>query len=282
MTDNEATPNIITDKSPKSEKIHFRTFIFYGIGALSNGWAVSAIGFFVLFYTTSIVGMEPSDYTVISIVTQVINAVSDPIIGVWSDRVKTRFGRRRPFILASSVLMGLFYGLFFTKIEISNRFWLVVYYQVMFAGFYLAQTCFNVPHIALVMELTEQEQTRNKFVAFSAFFFSIGNLLGPVTLLAAEKNLFSDKAMAYAAMGGITAVVMALCILTVFFGLKEREMPKRVRSIRQVLSEAISVMKYKSYLYLTMAYISVQIAIQALQFNLRLYIEHVVKFETFR
>ncbi|MCK6538667.1 MAG: MFS transporter, partial [Anaerolineales bacterium] len=77
----------------------------------SGDWGISSVGMmrsiFYAIYLTDVVGLEPRLASFGALVGIVWDAVNDPIIGVLSDRLHTRWGRRRPFLLWFAIPFGM-------------------------------------------------------------------------------------------------------------------------------------------------------------------------------
>src|SRR4026209_678576 len=77
----------------------------------SGDWGISSIGMmrsiFYALYLTDVVGLEPRLASFGALIGIVWDAVNDPIIGIISDRLQTRWGRRRPFLLWFAIPFGL-------------------------------------------------------------------------------------------------------------------------------------------------------------------------------
>ena len=98
-----------------------------------------------------------------------IDAVTDPLIGTWSDRIRTRWGRRHPMLLAASVpLAATFIALFNPPeglSELGNFLWLMVFGVLVRASY----TFYNIPHLALGAEMAHDYDQRSTLFAYSAF-----------------------------------------------------------------------------------------------------------------
>lgn len=120
---------------------------------------------------------------------RITDVVTDPIVGVWSDRVRTRFGRRKPFVLLGTPLyVTAAWFLFFPPIEFSERTWLGVtlntgYVWLAFALFtvYLGSTIKNIPYGAWGAELAFNYNERSRVFGWREQFTVTGSLLAAFT-----------------------------------------------------------------------------------------------------
>jgi len=91
------------------------------------------------------------------------DAINDPIIGVWSDRVHTRWGRRRPFFLIGAIPYAILFVLLFLVPPIPSQLGKCIYYSLVYIAFDTVFTFVSVPYNALTPELTEDYDERTHF-----------------------------------------------------------------------------------------------------------------------
>ena len=84
------------------EKTTFKDKLGYGIASLGDAICYGLTGAFLMFFLTTIAGIPPAIAGTITAVGAVWNAVINPIIGYYADKVNTRFGKRRPLIFIFS------------------------------------------------------------------------------------------------------------------------------------------------------------------------------------
>jgi GPH family glycoside/pentoside/hexuronide:cation symporter len=125
----------------------------------------------------------------ILIVPRLWDAVSGPVIGHLSDNTRTRWGRRRPFLLVGGVLVSVFFvimwwipkgahGARVFPTETGFQAFQLVYLLVMLLLFFTACDLFEIPHGALGMELTNDAHVRTRLFSAKSF---VGNLFAMST-----------------------------------------------------------------------------------------------------
>jgi Na+/melibiose symporter-like transporter len=85
----------------------WRLRVVYGIGNLPEGVKTAAFGFFLLFYYNQVLGLSGSLAGVALLVAMCFDAVSDPLVGSWSDFTRSKWGRRHPFMYLAAVPFAL-------------------------------------------------------------------------------------------------------------------------------------------------------------------------------
>ena len=186
-----------------NEKLKNGTAIGYGIGAIGEGIGYNVFFSFFSFFLTTIAGIQPAVAGVISMAAVLWDAVTDPIIGLWSDRTKNPRGRRRPFIMTGSVLLCASVTLLFTNIEMSQNM-KVVYFIVMNMFYWVTLTSCVIPHISLGSELTEDFDERTKLRTYAASLMGVGTLIatsGTLMVVDFYTELFNSVNAGWAGMG---------------------------------------------------------------------------------
>jgi len=146
----------------------------------SGDWGISSIGMmrsiFLAIYLTDVVGLEPRLASFGALAGIVWDAVNDPIIGVLSDRINTRWGRRRPFLLWFAIPFGLSFVILWSAPNWDNQVALLVYVTLSFMISDTLTTLVSVPFLALTPELTPDYDERTSLTSFRSFFQLVGAL----------------------------------------------------------------------------------------------------------
>ncbi len=146
------------------------TRLAYGIGLAAEGVKSNAFNIFLLFFYQQIVGLDARLCGLALFIALVVDAVTDPTMGVLSDGWRSRLGRRHPFMYASALPMALCYLAVFlppTQLGTLGQFsWLLVFA----VGVRLGMTLFGVPHAALGAELTSDYNERTVLQSLRTLF----------------------------------------------------------------------------------------------------------------
>ena len=124
----------------------------------SGDWGLSSIGMmrsiFYALYLTDVVGIEPRLASIGALVGIVWDAINDPLIGMLSDRMKTRWGRRRPFLLWFAFPFGLSFVILWSAPNWESQIALMIYVTLAFMISDTLTTLVAMPYLALTPELT--------------------------------------------------------------------------------------------------------------------------------
>jgi len=161
----------MTSKLPLSQKIG------YGIGDIGSNIFIVTTGMFLLFYLTNVLGIEPALAGLALLVPKLWDVISDPIMGAISDVTHSRWGRRRPYLLAASIPFGLVFCLLFVAPNTESDLATVVWVGLLFALSCTVFTIYNIPYSAMVAEMTDDYNERMSVTSFRMVGSSIGVLL---------------------------------------------------------------------------------------------------------
>jgi GPH family glycoside/pentoside/hexuronide:cation symporter len=210
-----------------TEKLNFSTKLAYGAGDLAAGITANILVFFLLYFFTQVAGLSPALAGTILMIGKIADAINDPIVGIWSDRTSTRWGRRLPWILGGAIPFGLIFFLqwivpTFSNNKEINDWFLFSYYVFIGIIFNLAYTAVNLPYTALTAELTSDYNERTSLNSFR-FAFSIG---GSIFSLILAQIIFSNYAdnprLQYLILGLVGSLFSIIAIFWCVFRIQER------------------------------------------------------------
>ncbi|MGH7023321.1 MAG: MFS transporter [Caulobacteraceae bacterium] len=138
----------------------------YGSGAAAENVINFALGQFLLFYLTIVCGLPGVLAGLVGLLSLVIDAFIDPLVGSWSDNLRSPLGRRHPFVIAACVPAALALVALFSVPAGLSGWGLFAYATVLSLALRIALSCFQVPYYALGAELSEDYVERSTIVAF--------------------------------------------------------------------------------------------------------------------
>ncbi|WP_435418508.1 MFS transporter [Parerythrobacter aurantius] len=146
----------------------------YGSGLMASGIKTTAFSTYLLLYFNQVLGVPASIVSQAIFLTLLVDAVADPLIGRWSDRTRSRLGRRHPFLFAAALPAGLFFALtWFPPAGLSDTMMGVW----IFCLASLTRACmslFEIPSSALGAELTDDYAERTRLFGIRYWFGYIG------------------------------------------------------------------------------------------------------------
>ncbi|XOV86366.1 MAG: MFS transporter [Pseudomonadota bacterium] len=200
------------------------TMISFGVGEASGAFANTTWGVLLLFYYQQVVGVEAAMVGLAIAISVMLDAVSDPLVGTWSDQLTTRWGRRHPLLVASALPLAVSFVLLFTPpagmTDLQGFLWLMTF-GILTRFFY---TFYNIPHLALGAEMAQDYYQRSTLFAYSSFVgaMSVAVVYGLITGLFFPTTPEFDpgflNAAAYPFMSICFASVMVAAILICAIG----------------------------------------------------------------
>jgi GPH family glycoside/pentoside/hexuronide:cation symporter len=190
--------------------LSFWTKLVYGTG----DWGLASFGtirqIFYAIFLTDVIGLEPRLASVAALIGIIWDAINDPLVGTLSDRVTTRWGRRRPFLLIFAIPYGLGFLLLWWAPPWQSHVWLTIHVTLAFMISDTLQTLVSVPFYALTPEMTPDYDERTTLTGYRMFF----NLLASLTTAVAAPMIVDTAFKA-----GLTSQQGYLMVAALFGGL---------------------------------------------------------------
>jgi GPH family glycoside/pentoside/hexuronide:cation symporter len=197
-------------KTSAEDRIPFSQKVIYGLGAFVNNLLAASIGGMVIVLNLGL-GMNPALVGLLGALPRLTDAITDPLMGYISDKTRSRWGRRRPYIFIGAIAAGIVFALLWQlpgdKSE-SFYFW---YFLVGSLIFYLAYTVFATPWVALGYELTPDYHERTRLMGVQNFVGQLAYVITPWFLLIMVNERWFDNMVDGAA--GLSIIIGAVVIL---------------------------------------------------------------------
>lgn len=153
------------------------TKLSYGIGQLSDGVKQSAFSTFLFFYYNQVLGLSGALAGMAALMALLVDAITDPMVGRLSDRFKSRWGRRHPFMLAGAIPFGVAIMVLFAPPDGLSQMQLFSWMLGGAIAVRLMLTLFFVPHLSLGAELATDYHGRTSLIGYRVFFTYAGILV---------------------------------------------------------------------------------------------------------
>ena len=252
--------------------------LMYGAGDIGFSLTSTILGVYFLFFMIEVVGLRPAVAAVPILIGKIWDFVNDPIFGHISDRTRTRWGRRRPYLLFGALPLAFTFTMLWYKPDLPSVTALIIYYSVAYIIFEASATMLYMPYFALTPELTSDYDERTSLTSYRMFFSILGSLLAFTVPVIIVGEFVPENASKVLLMGGIFGLVSALPMFLTFFGTKERE--DLVDLEKPTLLESIrSVWKNVPFRYGLGIFLATWISVDILQSSLLFYVKFVVQRE---
>ncbi len=204
------------------DRIPFGKKLIYGLGAFVNNTLADSIGRMLIVLNLGL-GMNPALVGLLGALPRLTDAITDPLMGYISDKTRTRWGRRRPYMFVGAISVGIIYALLWQLPADKSESFYFWYFLTGSLIFYLGYTVFATPWVALGYELTPDYHERTRLMGVQNFIGSIAYMISPYFLaIMYSKSLFVDVVEGAASLAIVIGIVVAvLGILPAVF-LRER------------------------------------------------------------
>ena len=231
-----------TSKGPvESHRLSRWNKLLYGVGDTGFSLTSTIIGAYFAIFLTDVVGVLPRVAAAAIFVGRSWDYINDPIIGHISDRTRTRWGRRRPFLLFGFLPYAIAFTMMWWRPPLQGDLALAIYYAVAYVFYDAAATFVYMPYFALTPELTQDYDERTALTSYRMFFSIFASLVAFTVPLAIVGPFTPENAPRVLTMGAIFGLASALPLLLTFFGTRERkaymdlEQPRLLESLRAAL-----------------------------------------------
>lgn len=206
----------IQDRLPRLTKF------LYGISDF--GFACTDTTMQVLFaiFMTDVVGLKPAYAAAAIFIGRTWDYINDPLIGFMTDRIRTRWGRRRPFLMVGFIPFGLMFAMMWYRPPTDSQFLLAAYYAIAYFLFDTSYTFVTMPYAALTPELTPDYDERTSLTTFRMAFSILGSLVAFIVPLLIIGSMRPENSGRVFTMGIIFGAACALPLVLTFFGTHER------------------------------------------------------------
>jgi GPH family glycoside/pentoside/hexuronide:cation symporter len=203
----------LAHETPAKDKIPNGQKFAYGLGGIVNNLLGGAIGYMSIVLNVGL-GMNPALVGTLQAIPRLTDAITDPVMGYISDKTRSRYGRRRPYIFVGAIMVGLLFALIWQLQPGRSEMFYFWFFLVGSVFFYLFYTMFATPWVALGYELTSDYHERTRLMAVMNFMGQFAWISLPWLYAIMENDrLFSDSvegARTLAVVIGIFAAVVGI------------------------------------------------------------------------
>jgi glycoside/pentoside/hexuronide:cation symporter, GPH family len=198
---------VSTGKVPFSQKLAF------GLGMLANQLFPAMLGIFIVILIDKL-GFPGWMLSVIYFVPKLFDAVTDPIMGFITDNTKSKWGRRRQYVIIGAIITGISFA-FMWQLYTTNSINFSFYYFILFSlAFYLGITIFSVPFVAMGYEMSDDFHERTSIMATSQLIGQLAWVFAPwLWVIMYDVSIFpsaEEATRTLAVYGAIVCTILAI------------------------------------------------------------------------
>ncbi len=214
-------PDAPAGAAQSGERLSLRTILSYATGQLGLNVTYTGIGMHLTYFYRDVIGLSGTLVALALLIGNAWDAMTDPMMGHVSDRVRWKHGRRRPFFGAGAGPMSLVFVLVFWPDLFPFESGLSVYLAVVIVCLFTFRTMVETPYLALAPELSLDYDERTRISGYRQLFATIGDIIGAMGPLIALQ-IFISRNDAYSTFGKIAALLTVVGFLIAYRGTTEK------------------------------------------------------------
>ncbi len=189
----------------------------WGVGAFGVALLMNGISGVILLFAVSLLKIDPWLAGAVITTSKLFDVVTDPVVGLWSDRHKSNKGRRRPFLTWGALLSATSFAVIFTTPAFDNQYVTAAYLFAALCLYAFGYTLFNIPYISMPAEMTDSYHERSSIHAYRMVFVALGSMAAGSGIKFGLDYLGSTEASSWAVVGlGCAAIVFVTMMIAYF------------------------------------------------------------------
>lgn len=196
----------------------------FSVGTVGVSIMLNAVTSFYPAFMSTVLGQSPEIAGYLLMISKLADAVIDVVVGSMSDNARTRWGRRKPFLLAGGLLSAVSFLMLFAP-PVMGQGALMVWMIAALLIYSTAYSLFNVPYMALPSELTDGFHERTRLISFRTVFVSIGQVLALAGTAALVQSGGAGRG-GYATMGLVMALIIGGAMTATALSVPVRHAPE--------------------------------------------------------
>jgi GPH family glycoside/pentoside/hexuronide:cation symporter len=244
-------------------------------GELALASYVGVATIYLLFYATEVLRIPPAWAGFALLIPRIWNIAADPVVGLLSDRTRTRFGRRRPFLLIGALVWGAAFCTLFNLPRGGSPASLALLFAFIFLLNNTGLSLFQVPYSAMLAEFTRDPRERTRLVAYREVAARVAILLtlagAPLVLAAA-----ATPAAGFGALGIIFGCVILASGLIAFFATAGAPATTATASHGAFTLQIAPIVENRPFAFVTLAFLFVNLGDAVFSGSLVYYVTEVL------
>ncbi|MEM7107836.1 MAG: MFS transporter [Bacteroidota bacterium] len=231
--------------STSKSQIPYGQKVAFGVGMLANQMFPAALGIFMVVLVQNL-GFPGWMWGIVYFLPRISDALTDPIMGFISDNTKSRWGRRRQYVLAGAIIMGVAFTVMWQLYSDNSVNYNFTYFLLWSFVFYIGITIFSVPYVAIGYEMSDDFHERTQIMAIAQWIGQWAWVIAPwFWVIMYDPSWFPTAESATRELAVWVAVIFAFCAMVpaLFIPskstLNENYSPLTLGSIGRSLSEIL-------------------------------------------
>lgn len=232
--------------------------ITYNSANIFSGGSTYIIGIYFLSFLTEVEKLNPAQAGLVILFAKLWDAISDPVMGLITDRTRSKYGRHRRYLIWGVVPVAVTYFMMWYSFGISalgNPLYTMIYYSVAYILFSTAYTLVAVPHTAMLPELAPAYSLRTQYNSVGYLMNSVG-MVSSFLLVSVTLGFFDMEALSAASRTKFMVLGLVLCLwfsLPLIFTFRKTWEPSSLDmqlpplNAREIVHEYVQVFRNRSF-----------------------------------
>ena len=250
---------------------------FFAMADLYGGGGQAMIGVLYFFFLTNIVGLQPALAGVVTLISEIWDAISDPLMGMIGDNTKSKMGRRRPYILAGGCLLIVAFALVFLPVTELSDTWKFIYCAATYLFYNTVSTMIAVSYSSLSSEISNISAERDSANVLRLVVSTVGAAvctLLPSVVLDMYRNGQIDLMTLYLVIGIGFGLLFAVPVILCAIFVRERvEIPEKKQKIQ--ITEFVEPLRIKPFRQLVGMYLGQALCMDVFSTGVALFASYV-------
>lgn len=196
-----------------SNQVPFGHKVAFGVGMLANQMFPASLGIFMVVLVQNL-GFPGWMWSIVYFLPRLLDAITDPMMGYISDNTKSRWGRRRQYVLLGGLIMGISFSIMwqlYAESGVNSNF---TYFLLWSFAFYIGLTIFSVPYVAIGYEMSDDFHERTQIMAIAQWIGQWAWVIAPwFWVIMYDPNWFPSAEVATRELAIWVGVIFAFCAM---------------------------------------------------------------------
>ena len=224
--------------TPPDQRVPLIKRIIYGFGALADNFMMNGFGTLVTPIYNIGLKLDPVLLGIAVAIPRALDAFIDLFMGNLSDNTRTRWGRRRPYLVAGSVLTAILLPVIWMP-PVATQNGMFIYLLLMGSVYFATYTVYSIPYAALGFELTSDYDERTRVLAWPNYIGLLGSISMPWLYSIALLSFFDNEVVGARWVSVVLSILIIVCGVLPAVFLREPARTQQQEKIK--LLEAVKV-----------------------------------------
>ncbi len=261
-----------------ADKTSTKLKLGYGAGEISSSLFFTVTSFWLLNFLTDEIGLSAVLAGTALLIGKIWDALLNPFVGYLSDHTRSRWGRRRPYILFFSIPFGIAFVLMFRNPGIEAQTGKFIWVLLTYIFFSSVYSFTNIPYNALLPEISKDYNERTNISGYKQVFGVLGTLIAAGAAMPIMA-FFSNRTAGYVGMSVVFGFLTTLSLLVTFFSLREPKIVEQPAG-ENIFKSIKDACTNKPYLVLLSAWFTNTVAVAIIEAMLIYYYKYIFNAET--